>query len=277
MRRVLSFQKLEPDPLDIGIVAAQRAKLYQAGLPVAPGFVLTPRFFKEYIIESGQHEAFFTVVKSATTINEIHDYITNLKFPEYVEDEILKACEALKGKVSVTVSGAFHDAVFEVHALLPNQIIPTIKSAWASIFHESRKTYLNKTTVFPSVIIQKDMNPVKSGSLYTHNPVNQSGSKVVIDVNYPSKSTIAGVKPENIDISINNDMLTIRGKRHVEENILNEDYLFQECYWGAFSRSVILPVEIIPEKIDAFLEDGVLTVNLPKAKPRQVSIKVKEK
>ncbi len=69
----------------------------------------------------------------------------------------------------------------------------------------------------------------------------------------------------------------MRGKRYIEENIRGEDYLFQECYWGAFSRSVILPVEVIPEKIEAFLEDGVLTVNLPKAKSKQVSIKVKEK
>ncbi|MFQ5620990.1 MAG: PEP/pyruvate-binding domain-containing protein [Candidatus Nanoarchaeia archaeon] len=192
MRRVVSFQKLEdPNPLDIGIIAAQRAKLYQAGFPIAPGFVLTPNFFKEYIIESGQHEAFFTVARSAKSIKEIHDYITSLEFPNHVEDEILKACEALKGKTSVTVSGAFHDAVFELHGLQQNQVLDAIKSSWASIFHDSRKSWLNKKTFFPSVIIQKDMNPEKSGSLYTHNPVNKAGSRIVIDVNYPSKSTIA--------------------------------------------------------------------------------------
>jgi len=90
------------------------------------------------------------------------------------------------------------------------------------------------------------------------------------------KSTIAGVKPADIDIAINNDMLTIRGKREMANTVKNEDYLFRECYWGAFSRSIILPVEIQAEKIDASLENGVLTVVLPKAKPaKEISIKVK--
>lgn len=92
------------------------------------------------------------------------------------------------------------------------------------------------------------------------------------------KSTIAGVKPEDLDISLNNDMLTIRGKRETREEISDEDYLYRECYWGAFSRSIILPVEIKVGKIDAYLEDGVLIITLPKAKKeKQVSIKVKEK
>jgi HSP20 family protein len=92
------------------------------------------------------------------------------------------------------------------------------------------------------------------------------------------KSTIAGVKPEDIDISINNDMLTIRGKREMHEEIREKDYLFRECYWGSFSRSIILPVEIEADKIDAFLENGVLTVTLPKARhAKQISIKVKER
>ncbi len=91
------------------------------------------------------------------------------------------------------------------------------------------------------------------------------------------KSTIAGVKPDDIDISINNDMLTIRGKRQMLEEVDEDDYLYRECYWGAFSRSLILPVEIKAEKIEACLENGVLTVVLPKAKNRsRMEIKVKE-
>lgn len=92
------------------------------------------------------------------------------------------------------------------------------------------------------------------------------------------KSTIAGVKPADIDISVSNDMLTIRGKREMEENIREEDYLFRECYFGNFSRSVILPVEIQADKIEADLENGILTITLPKAKvAKQISVKVKEK
>ncbi|MBI4812371.1 Hsp20/alpha crystallin family protein [Candidatus Falkowbacteria bacterium] len=92
------------------------------------------------------------------------------------------------------------------------------------------------------------------------------------------KSTIAGVKPEDIDISLHNDMLTVRGKRKMEEEIKEENYLYKECFWGAFSRSIILPVEINPKKIKAFLENGVLTVILPKIKTAEdVAIKVEEK
>jgi len=92
------------------------------------------------------------------------------------------------------------------------------------------------------------------------------------------KSTIAGVKPGDIDISINNDMLTIRGRREIQEKISEENYLIKECYWGGFSRSVILPVEVEVEKVEAALDNGVLTVILPKAKSaKQFSIKVKEK
>ena len=102
--------------------------------------------------------------------------------------------------------------------------------------------------------------------------VYQTPTKIIV------KSTIAGVKPEDIDISINNDMLTIRGKREMQEKIRDEHYLYRECYWGSFSRSLILPVEVEAEKIEADLENGVLTVVLPKAKSaQQISIKVREK
>lgn len=102
--------------------------------------------------------------------------------------------------------------------------------------------------------------------------VYQTPDKLVV------KSTIAGVKPDEIDISINNDMLTIRGKRQLSETIAEENYLIKECYWGGFSRSVILPVEVDAEKVEAALDNGVLTVTLPKAKnAKQFSIKVKEK
>lgn len=79
------------------------------------------------------------------------------------------------------------------------------------------------------------------------------------------KSTIAGVKPEDLDVSINNDMVTIKGERKNEEIVENGNYYYQECYWGGFSRSVLLPVDVVPEKVDASLKNGILTIRLPKA------------
>lgn len=84
------------------------------------------------------------------------------------------------------------------------------------------------------------------------------------------KSTIAGVKPEDLDVTINNDMVTIKGERRNEEVVDNGNYYYQECYWGGFSRSVLLPVDVIPEKADASLKNGILTIRLPKADTTKV-------
>jgi len=89
--------------------------------------------------------------------------------------------------------------------------------------------------------------------------VYQTDTEIVI------KSTIAGVKPEDLDVSISNDMLTIRGERKKEEQIAEENYYYQECYWGMFSRSVILPVDVLVEKIEASMKNGILTIRLPKS------------
>jgi HSP20 family protein len=90
------------------------------------------------------------------------------------------------------------------------------------------------------------------------------------------KSTIAGVRPEDIDITVANDMVTVKGSRKKEENVMADDYFYQECYWGNFSRSVIIPVDIDSEEIEADLKDGILTVIIPKAaKAKTKKVKVK--
>lgn len=88
--------------------------------------------------------------------------------------------------------------------------------------------------------------------------VYQTDTEIVI------KSPVAGVKPHDLDVTITNDMVTIKGRRENEEQITKEHYFFQELYWGPFSRSVILPVEIEMEEAKAILKDGILTLRLPK-------------
>ncbi len=90
------------------------------------------------------------------------------------------------------------------------------------------------------------------------------------------KSTIAGVRPEDIDITVANDMVSIKGVRNREEKVADDDYFYQECYWGNFARSVIVPVDIDSENIEADLRDGILTIVIPKAaKAKTKKIKVK--
>lgn len=109
---------------------------------------------------------------------------------------------------------------------------------------------------------------------------SETEGQLLIDVyqdekNIYIKSTIAGVKPDDLEISLNNDMLTIRGMRDGGIDFAKADYFYQECYWGSFSRSVILPVEVKHDKISATLKNGVLTITLPKAiRKRNIPVKV---
>lgn len=92
-------------------------------------------------------------------------------------------------------------------------------------------------------------------------------------------STVAGVRSEDIDIDMNGDMITIKGMRrapHAEGT--TEDQLFiQECFWGGFSRSIIMPVDIQHDLVTARLENGILTIILPKSKrSRNAKIEIQE-
>ena len=99
--------------------------------------------------------------------------------------------------------------------------------------------------------------------------VYQKDGRIII------KSTIAGVRPEDLSITLHNDLLNIKGARFAEQEIDDEDYLYRECYWGNFSRSIILPAEVEQKEIKASLENGILTISLKKAGD-PVKIKVEE-
>ena len=87
---------------------------------------------------------------------------------------------------------------------------------------------------------------------------------------------IAGVRPEDLDVSITRDMVTIRGKRESNAEVSVGDFFFSELYWGSFSRTIILPQEIEIEESDASEKHGLLTIRLPKLdKGRQAKLKIK--
>ncbi len=88
--------------------------------------------------------------------------------------------------------------------------------------------------------------------------VYQTPSELVI------QSTVAGIMPDDLDIAITNESVTIRGKREKNEKIKDEDYFYQECYWGKFARTIILPQEVDAENATAGMKNGVLTIHLPK-------------
>lgn len=91
------------------------------------------------------------------------------------------------------------------------------------------------------------------------------------------QSTVAGVNPEDLEINITNEAVTIRGKREKMEKIEEKDYFYQECFWGKFSRSIILPQEVDPEKSTAAIKNGVLVVRMPKLnrqKAKRLKVKI---
>ena len=90
------------------------------------------------------------------------------------------------------------------------------------------------------------------------------------------KTMIAGVKPEDLDISITRDMVTIKGSREESREASDGDYFTKELYWGSFSRTILLPQEIEVESAEATEKHGLLIVKLPKVdKGRQTKLKVK--
>lgn len=91
------------------------------------------------------------------------------------------------------------------------------------------------------------------------------------------KAPIAGVRPEDLEISITDEVINIKGERKQIEEVSRENFLAQECYWGAFSRSYILPVAVDSQKTAAHLDkSGILTIRIPKlekSKTKMIEIK----
>lgn len=92
------------------------------------------------------------------------------------------------------------------------------------------------------------------------------------------KSAIPGIKPEDIDITVTGDTLTIKGETKFEEEVKEENYVRREMRYGSFVRSLPVPVSVVADKAEAEFENGVLTLTLPKAeevKPKAIQIKAK--
>lgn len=100
--------------------------------------------------------------------------------------------------------------------------------------------------------------------------VYQTSDDIVI------RAHVAGVRPDELDVSITRDMVTIKGKREEAREVEDEDYFYKELYWGSFSRTILLPQEIEVEEATANEKHGLLIIRLPKIdKAKQTKLKVK--
>ena len=100
--------------------------------------------------------------------------------------------------------------------------------------------------------------------------VYETPSEIVI------KTMVAGVKPDDLDVSITRDSVTIRGKRSEDRTVSNDEYFHRELYWGSFSRTITLSEEIDVDGAEAVEKYGMLILHLPKLdKNRQTRLRVK--
>lgn len=114
-------------------------------------------------------------------------------------------------------------------------------------------------------------------------PAAAGGMQLAVDVidtkdDVVVKATVPGLKPEDIDISLSGDILTIKGEFKAEEKKEGANYLRQERRYGAFERTLTLPTMVVADKARAEFENGVVTLTLPKAeevKPKSIKIKAK--
>jgi HSP20 family protein len=103
--------------------------------------------------------------------------------------------------------------------------------------------------------------------------MHQTANDVIV------KTSLPGFKPEEVDISVSGDTLTIKGEHKEEEEIKEENYFYKERRYGKLSRSVLIPVQVKSDKAEAVFEDGILTLTMPKAeevKPKQIKVKAKQ-
>lgn len=119
--------------------------------------------------------------------------------------------------------------------------------------------------------IQKDNwmnNSPEEGELSVD--VYQNQNEIII------KTMVAGVRPEDLDVSISRDMVTLKGKRESERTVSDDDYFHKELYWGTFSRTIVLPQEIDVDAAEAVEKHGLLIIRLPKLdKNRSTRLKVR--
>lgn len=123
-----------------------------------------------------------------------------------------------------------------------------------------------ETTIRPAPL--DDDLPAAEGQLPVD--VHQTGSDIII------RAFVAGVRPDELNISISRDRVEIGGSRMEREQVSSPDYFTQELFWGSFSRLIMLPQEVDVESSSASAKDGLLTIILPKLdKARQTKLRVK--
>ena len=136
----------------------------------------------------------------------------------------------------------------------PFQDMVSLRDAMDRLFQES---FIRPTTRF---LTKESAMPLD---------IHETGNEVVVTASLP------GIKPEDVEITITGDLLTIKGEVKADQTVKQEDYILQERRYGAFCRSVTIAMPVVADKAEAKFEHGVLTLTLSKAeevKPKQIKV-----
>ena len=173
--------------------------------------------------------------------------------------------ERLAGSISVEEDDDQQDFV-------PEQVIEEPEEEEVPIKHVGKKELPVMKPKSRHLPLDEDMEEVdpdmEEGELSVD--VYQTESEIIIE------AMVAGVKPEDLHLSITRDMVTIKGRRDGNTQITHDDYFYKELYWGTFTRTILLPHEVEIEEAEAVEKHGLLIIRLPKVdKARQTKLKVK--
>lgn len=94
------------------------------------------------------------------------------------------------------------------------------------------------------------------------------------DSSFVVLAAIAGIQIKDIDISVEKDMMVIKGNRQDPHLDPEKKYFYQECYWGPFSRKIVLPENIEVEDASAQMDKGLLTIKIPKSEKNKIGVKL---
>lgn len=123
--------------------------------------------------------------------------------------------------------------------------------------------------------------PVSNNAAHSNSTDEPGEAQLTVDVYQTDgeiiiRALVAGVRPDDLDVAITRDMVTISGKRIEHKEVNEDDYVYRELFWGGFSRTIVLPAEVDVDMAEASEKHGLLTIKLPKLnKDRQTKLKVK--
>jgi HSP20 family molecular chaperone IbpA len=163
----------------------------------------------------------------------------------------------------------------------PAETIQELKIAPKQVKSDSEQNQIIESEPVKKIEIEGIGKPTPSEALAKRETwFEEPAGQLAIDVFQTEQdliiqTAIAGIKPGNLEVTVERDIIAIRGIRQ-KPSADEGEYFTKECYWGPFAREIIVPVEIDPDRVEAIMQEGILIVRMPKIlreKKRVITVK----